>query len=72
MMALTPELLAALPPDSLVYLASPIGPACHTGAPSCWFGGATVATDGGGIGAKRLGGEANLKRGKKRNEAVCH
>ena len=23
--------------DSLVYLSRPIGPACHTGAPSCWF-----------------------------------
>lgn len=23
--------------DSLVYLSEPIGPACHTGAPSCWF-----------------------------------
>lgn len=30
--------------DSLVYLSRPIGPACHTGAPSCWFSVADVAT----------------------------
>lgn len=29
--------------DSLVYLSRPIGPACHTGAPSCWFSVAEVA-----------------------------
>ena len=29
--------------DSLVYLSEPIGPACHTGAPSCWFSVAEVA-----------------------------
>lgn len=23
--------------DSLIYLCDPVGPACHTGAPTCWF-----------------------------------
>lgn len=23
--------------DSLIYLGEPIGPSCHTGAPTCWF-----------------------------------
>jgi phosphoribosyl-ATP pyrophosphohydrolase/phosphoribosyl-AMP cyclohydrolase len=23
--------------DSLIYLCKPVGPACHTGAPTCWF-----------------------------------
>lgn len=39
--------------DSLVYLSDPVGPACHTGAPSCWFSVAEVAAeagDGGGEG----------------------
>lgn len=44
--------------DSLVYLAAPVGPACHTGAPSCWFAGATVAADGGGVGALPAGRRA--------------
>jgi phosphoribosyl-ATP pyrophosphohydrolase/phosphoribosyl-AMP cyclohydrolase len=35
--------------DSLVYLSTPAGPACHTGAPSCWFAGAAVAGEGGGV-----------------------
>lgn len=30
--------------DSLVYLSEPAGPACHTGAPSCWFSVADVAS----------------------------
>ena len=34
--------------DSLVYLSKPIGPACHTGASSCWFSVAEVAKEGGG------------------------
>lgn len=32
--------------DSLVYLAMPAGPACHTGAPSCWFAAAVPDGDG--------------------------
>jgi len=28
--------------DSLIYLCKPVGPACHTGAPTCWFEGAPV------------------------------
>lgn len=36
--------------DSLVYLSRPVGPACHTGAPSCWFSVAEVAKGGEGEG----------------------
>jgi len=35
--------------DSLVYLATPAGPACHTGAPSCWFAAAVPDAETGGI-----------------------
>jgi phosphoribosyl-ATP pyrophosphohydrolase/phosphoribosyl-AMP cyclohydrolase len=38
--------------DSLVYLSRPIGPACHTGAPSCWF---SVAEREGGRGCEENG-----------------
>lgn len=30
--------------DSLVYLAQPVGPSCHTGARTCWFRAARPAT----------------------------
>lgn len=32
--------------DSIVYLGDPIGPACHTGARTCWFTEAEVGEDG--------------------------
>jgi len=35
--------------DSLILLCDPIGPACHTGAPSCWFSSVSVAEPGGGV-----------------------
>lgn len=31
--------------DSLVYLCKPIGPACHTGEPTCWFEGTSECTE---------------------------
>ena len=31
--------------DSLVYLCNPVGPACHTGAPTCWFERVETVTD---------------------------
>ena len=31
--------------DSLIYLCKPIGPACHTGAPTCWFESAIPTED---------------------------
>lgn len=34
--------------DSLIFLCDPIGPACHTGAPSCWFSGVSVVGEPGG------------------------
>lgn len=33
--------------DSIIYLGDPIGPACHTGARTCWFTEAEVGADGG-------------------------
>lgn len=32
--------------DSIVYLGDPIGPACHTGAKTCWFSEAQVGDEG--------------------------
>ncbi|MEW5300782.1 MAG: hypothetical protein WDW38_005295 [Sanguina aurantia] len=32
--------------DSIVYLSEPIGPACHTGARSCWFSEVSLAEGG--------------------------
>ena len=46
--------------DSLVYLSKPIGPACHTGAPSCWFSVAEVAKRGGGGGGGGATGVAEV------------
>ena len=39
--------------DSLIFLCDPIGPACHTGAPSCWFSSVSVAEEGGGVSASQ-------------------
>ncbi|GBF97761.1 hypothetical protein Rsub_10186 [Raphidocelis subcapitata] len=33
--------------DSIIFLGDPIGPACHTGAKTCWFAEAEVGADGG-------------------------
>ncbi|KAK9838255.1 hypothetical protein WJX81_000460 [Elliptochloris bilobata] len=41
--------------DSLIYLSSPIGPACHTGAPTCWFSEAKL----GDAGLHEAGGHAD-------------
>jgi len=32
--------------DSIIYLGDPIGPACHTGARTCWFTEASVGSEG--------------------------
>lgn len=32
--------------DSLIYLSDPVGPACHTGARTCWFQEVDLAEDG--------------------------
>lgn len=43
--------------DSLVYLSEPIGPACHTNAPTCYFSQAAVSRDAeGGGGVLRVAG----------------